>query len=69
MITASVLIGVYGVNMVKVMMVRSSAALGIPMGYVYCAIPIGCVGIVIQCLANFTELRDTGTEGEEEVDG
>lgn len=69
MITASVLIGVYGVNMVKVMMVRSSAALGIPMGYVYCAIPIGCIGIVIQCLANLAELKDTGKEGEKEVDG
>lgn len=69
MVTASVLIGVYGVNMVKVMMVRSSAALGIPMGYVYCAIPIGCVGIVIQCLANLVELIDTGMEGEKEVAG
>ena len=69
MITASVLIGVYGVNMVKVMMVRSSAALGIPMGYVYCAIPIGCVGIVIQCLANLAELKAAGTEGEKEVGG
>ena len=55
--------------MVKVMMVRSSAALGIPMGYVYCAIPIGCVGIIIQCLANLADLKDTGTEGEKEVAG
>lgn len=67
MITASVLIGVYGVNMVKVMMMRSSAALGIPMGYVYCAIPIGCAGIVVQCLANLAELKGSVTKEESEV--
>lgn len=65
-ITASVLIGIYGLNMVRVMMVRSSAALGIPMGYVYCAIPIGCAGIIIQCLANLADLQnDEKQDGEE----
>lgn len=54
-ILAAVLIGLYGLRMVTVMMVRSSAALGIPMGYVYCAIPIGSVGIIIQCLANLVQ--------------
>lgn len=57
-ITAAALIGIYGMQMIKVMMVRSNAALGIPMGYVYCAIPAGCVGIIVQCLANLTELPE-----------
>lgn len=55
-IFVSLLIGYYGIQMISVMMVRSSAALGIPMGYVYCAIPIGCLGMIIQCGANVTEL-------------
>lgn len=55
-ILAAALVGFYGLRMIGVMMVRSSAALGIPMGVVYCAIPIGCVGIIIQCLANLAEL-------------
>lgn len=62
-IMASVLIGIYGINMVSVMMVRSSPALGIPMGYVYCAIPIGCVGIIMQSLASLSELLELGKEG------
>lgn len=59
-IIAALLIGIYGANMVNVMMVRSSAALGIPMGYIYCAVPIGCVGIVVQSLANLSELFELG---------
>ena len=64
MIAAALLIGMYGIQMIKVMMVRSSAALGISMGYVYCAIPVGCVGIIIQCLANLTELSHREQAGE-----
>ena len=59
-IWAAAVIGVYGVSMAEVMMVRNSAALGIPMGYVYIAIPVGCAGIVVQCLANLAEMGKGG---------
>lgn len=48
----AILIFPQGIQMAKVMMMRSSAALNIPMGYVYSAIPVGCFGIAIQSLAN-----------------
>lgn len=59
---AAALIFPYGIQMVHVMMMRASAALGIPMGYVYLAIPIGCVGIMVQCAANMLELLVPGKE-------
>lgn len=68
MIVASALIGGYGISMISVMMVRSSAALGIPMGYVYCAIPVGCAGIIIQCLANLTEMPKSDASMERLTD-
>lgn len=56
MIGAAVIIFPYGIQMVGNMMIRSSAALGIPMGYVYLAIPIGCVGIMVQAFYGILEL-------------
>ena len=58
MVAVSFLMGYYGIRMIGVMMVRSSAALGIPMGYVYFSIPIGCFGMMLQCLANIMDLVD-----------
>ena len=56
MIGAAVIIFPYGIQMVGNMMIRSSAALGIPMGYVYLAIPIGCAGIMVQAFYGILEL-------------
>jgi len=51
----AVLIFPYGLKMVSQMMMRSSSALGIPMGFVYLAIPIGCLGIIVQEIYNILE--------------
>ena len=60
---AALMIIPQGIQMVRIMMMRSSPALNIPMGYVYIAIPLGCIGIAVQCLANLSVLA----EGEKEV--
>ncbi len=65
MMAVSLLMGYYGIQMIGVMMVRSSAAMGIPMGYVYFSIPIGCFGMMVQCLANIAGLAD-GEKGANE---
>ena len=54
-LAAAVLIFPFGVKMVGQMMMRRSSALGIPMGYVYLAIPIGCAGISISAIYNILE--------------
>ena len=59
---AVIIIVPYGVRMVSQMMVRNSPALGIPMGYMYLSIPVGCVGIAIQAIYNILERIFGGTE-------
>lgn len=59
---AVIIIVPYGVRMVSQMMVRNSPALGIPMGYMYLSIPVGCVGIAIQTIYNILERIFGGTE-------
>ena len=39
-----------GFKMAKVGMYRPSAALGVPMGWIYMSIPVGAIGILIQCI-------------------
>lgn len=59
---AVIIIVPYGVRMVSQMMVRNSPALGIPMGYMYLSIPVGCGGIAIQAIYNILERIFGGTE-------
>lgn len=49
-ITATALIGIYGMQMIKVMMVRSSAAWGFRWGMCTVRFRRHCVGIIVQCL-------------------
>ena len=63
-LAAVIIIIPYGVEMVGQMMMRSSSALGIPMGYMYLSIPIGCVGIAVQSAYNILERIFGGKEEE-----
>jgi TRAP-type C4-dicarboxylate transport system permease small subunit len=45
-----------GFKMAMVGMYRPSAALGVPMGWIYMAIPVGSVGILIQSLEKMVDI-------------
>ena len=61
-LVAVIIIIPYGVKMAQQMMMRSSSALGIPMGYMYISVPIGCVGIAVQTVYNILHRLLAGKE-------
>ena len=54
-----------GVGMIKVNMVQTSPALGVPMGYIYAAIPIGFLYIGIVGILNLVKTFQTSEENGE----